>query len=373
MGPSEEKGGGSGQGASTQGISGPSGPLASESATHETPPPDSAPEGPAKEVTQALHEAFNKPGRTGISDVRPESGYVWNPKERRKRTRENYAARKSQEPVNPERITRRMIDVWDPKNKAIRDFLYEEYAGRCQICGEANRFPRRDGKAYFEAVYLVPHTEAAWTDEPGSVICLCALCSAKFQHGAVRCENVAAQMRALKTIAEGGHGKPVVNIELVGKQVGITFSERHLIEVQELLAVADPQGGPATPGTPPSGGVMPSSPSPAPSPSRPPTANTPGESRQRLVPCPECHPKVVLVRPDNLEQHIARVHMRSNQVALTRQRESRGQAANVQKRPRGIVGPYTLPRPAKDSENVRRCRACGSPVVPGEDYCYSHL
>ena len=193
----------------------------------------------AEDVDRALYDAFNKQGKLDIADDRQESGSVRNPEERRKRTRDNYSNRKAIEQPAAQRVSSRVLDVWDQKNKAIRDFLYEEYAGRCQICGEANRFPRRDGRAYFEAVYLIPHTQAAWTDEPGSVICLCALCSAKFQHGAVECENIAAQMRAQKAQAEGGRGKPMVSLRLVGKQVNLTFSERHVIEVQELLAIAN--------------------------------------------------------------------------------------------------------------------------------------
>ena len=225
--------------ASTQDTRGSLAPHTNEERTQEKHPSASGPTNATRDIKQALEDAFNKPGKTGISEERPESGPVGNAKERRKRTRDNYSARKAQEPLTAQRITRHVIDIWDPKNKAIRDFLYEEYGGRCQICSETNRFPRRDGKAYFEAVYLIPHTQAAWTDEPGSVICLCALCSAKFQHGAVECRNVSDQIRDQKTAIEGAQNKPAVSIRLVGKSVTINFSERHLIEVQELLSIAD--------------------------------------------------------------------------------------------------------------------------------------
>jgi hypothetical protein len=190
------------------------------------------------DVSQALNDAFNKTGITNITDDRPSSGEVRNPIERRKRTRETYATRKSKEPAAPHRVTQHVVDVWDPKNQGVRDFLYEEYSGRCQICDEINRFPRRDGKAYFEAVYLIPHSEAAWTDEPGSVVCLCALCSAKFQHGTVECQDIEHQIHSQKTVHEGGQGQPLIRVNLVGVPVIIKFSERHLIEVQELLILA---------------------------------------------------------------------------------------------------------------------------------------
>ncbi len=320
--------------------------------TTEQRSPQSASEAPTEDIARALHDAFNRPGQTGISDDRPRSGSVSNPAERRKRTRASYVARKAREPAAAQRVTERIVDVWDPKNKAIRDFLYEEYAGRCQICGETNRFPRRDGRAYFEAVYLIPHTQAAWTDDPGSVICLCALCSAKFQHGAVKAQNVAAQIRSQKAIAEGGDGTPVVNIELVGKQVTITFSERHLIEVQEMLAVAEGQHHTNTANDRLPQAAHPSQLPHAASTSSRSLVQQGSPSTSELVRCPHCHPKAGLVRRDNLERHMARAHKRSQ--------------ANH--------GSYSSPqKPAENVAGVRRCRACGSPVVPGEDYCYSHM
>jgi hypothetical protein len=315
---SDQKEADSGRAALSQGTNEPTAPPRSGEKTQEENPPEPSPTTPAKSIKQALQDAFNKPGKTGISDDRPESGSVGNPKERRKRTRDNYAARKSREPAASLRVTRRVIDVWDPKNKVIRDFLYEEYSGRCQICGETNRFPRRDGRAYFEAVYLIPHTQAAWTDDPGSVICLCALCSAKFQHGAVKCENVEAQIHAQKAIAEGGHGKPVVTIELVGKQVSITFSERHLIEVQEMLGLAEGSG----------------------------VFNTASEQVQHgLVKCPQCHDKAPLVRADRLPKHISKVHGPPHSVAEVR--------------------PSPQHRPG-----YRKCRHCDREAAPNSVLCY---
>jgi hypothetical protein len=64
--------------------------------------------------------------------------------------------------------------VWDDKNPDVRQFLLEQYAGRCQICTAT--FPKRDGNPYFEILYLVSHTSAAWIDRPGDVLCLCPTC-----------------------------------------------------------------------------------------------------------------------------------------------------------------------------------------------------
>ena len=319
---------------------------------------EAATTGAAGDVGQALGDAFNKTGKTQITDDRPQSGEVRNPADRREKTRESYTTRKSREPSVAQRTTQRIVDIWDPKNKVVRDFLYEEYSGRCQICGETNRFPRRDGKAYFEAVYLISHSEAAWTDDPGSVICLCALCSAKFQHGTVECQDIAQQIHSQKTAEEGGKGQPSISVKLIGKPVVIAFSERHLIEVQELLEVAtsDPDAARAkAPGatTAPQPGLKPASVSPA---------LEAGTANREFVRCPDCHPSAGLVRQDRLQRHIAKVHGKSTSGGVA----FHGLSKSAPK--------YTpLPKPVKEGSSIQRCRACGSPVVPGSDYCYTHM
>lgn len=261
------------------------------------------------DVKQALKDAFNKAGQTQITDDRPESDSVRDPEERRKKTRANYQERRRKEPKREQRVTRRTVDVWDPKNKMVRDFLYEEYGGRCQVCGDLNRFPKSDGRAYFEALYLVPHAQMSWTDEPGSVVCLCALCSAKFQFGAVECEDIVSQINSQKTLAEGGIAKPVIRLKLIGKSVTLTFSERHMIEVQELLAVATPDHA------------------------------TQGE----LIRCPHC---VSEVRVDRLQSHINRVHGKAPQVRQVGVQRTRD-------------GGY------------RRCRHCSREAAPNSVLCYN--
>lgn len=319
---------------------------------------EAATTGAAGDVKQALKDAFNKTGKTQITDDRPPSGEVRNPADRRTRTRENYSSRKSREPAVAQRITQRIVDIWDPKNKVVRDFLYEEYSGRCQICGETNRFPRRDGKAYFEAVYLIPHSEAAWTDDPGSVICLCALCSAKFQHGAVECQDIAQQIHSQKTAEEGGKVQPSINVKLIGKPVVIKFSERHLIEVQELLGVAAGGAEIATAKAPGPATGLPG----ANTVTTPPTASAAGTANHELVRCPHCHPKAGLIRKDRLQKHIANVHRKSPSGSIS---------FHATPGPAKKYAP--LPKPVKEGSSVTRCRACGNPVVPGEDYCYTHL
>jgi hypothetical protein len=206
---------------------------------------------------------------------------------------------------------------------------------------------------------LIPHSEAAWTDDPGSVICLCALCSAKFQHGVVECQDIAQQIHSQKTAEEGGKGHPSISIKLIGKPVVLKFSERHLIEVQELLGVA--AGGAETATTRTSGPATGPQPGANTAPT-PPNASAAGTANHELVRCPHCHPSAPLVRKDRMEGHIAKVH-----------RKSPAKNTSLHAVPKPVTKYAPLRKPVKEGSSVTRCRACGNPVVPGEDYCYTHL
>src|SRR5262249_36775090 len=97
--------------------------------------------------------------------------------------------------------------VWEAKDNATRILLEEQYQGHCQICGEW--FPKRDGAPYFEGVYIVSYTRARWIDRPGNVLCLCATCCAKFQHGAVEAEQLVDQVLAWRA-ARGNGAAPAL-------------------------------------------------------------------------------------------------------------------------------------------------------------------
>ena len=279
---------------------------------------------------KALAGAFSRPGKTQLVPERPRPGPLREERIYRERTRSKYQSRKREEPAQTERKEARIVEIWEPKNNAIRDFFINEYGGSCQICEQT--FPRRsDGSPYFEAVYLISHTAAAWTDEPGGVLCLCAQCSAKFQHGAVESENAVQDLRSLKIESESGQS-PRLSIKLVGEAVSIRFTDRHLVEIQELLRSTE-DNAPAT------------------KTDRPGSLQTPaGQSvgaKPPLVQCPQCPAQV---REDNLQGHLRKAH--------------------------GPNRPTTtgaLPRRQRSEAptNFGKCRACGKPAIPGEDYCYS--
>ena len=123
--------------------------------------------------------------------------------------------------------------VWEAKNNDIRTFLAEQYAGKCQICQQG--FKRRDNKPYYEGLYLVSYTHAGWVDNPGNVLCLCANCCAKMQHGAVEADNVLGQIVSYRALRENGSSQPVLRLRLCGQPAEIRFTERHMLRLQALL------------------------------------------------------------------------------------------------------------------------------------------
>jgi hypothetical protein len=126
--------------------------------------------------------------------------------------------------------------VWERKDSTVRQWLLNEYEGRCQICGYT--FTKRDAEWYFEGLSLVPFSAATWADRVGNVLCLCANCCARFQHGPVEADDVLTQIEAWQAQVEGGTSPPVLRIRLGDEEVAVRFSERHFLDLQELLRAA---------------------------------------------------------------------------------------------------------------------------------------
>lgn len=78
-------------------------------------------------------------------------------------------------------------------------------------------------------------TRARWIDRPGNVLCLCANCCAKFVHGEVVADDLLQQIEGFRPSKEGGPLSPNLRIVLCGRLTEIRFSERHLLDLQELV------------------------------------------------------------------------------------------------------------------------------------------
>jgi hypothetical protein len=165
-------------------------------------------------------------------------GTVSNPEFRRQRVQESILDDRAAEPSASDRIREVTRRVWEGKDDSVRQFLLEQYRGCCQICLDG--FRKHDGTPYFEGVYLVSQTKGRWISRPGNVLCLCATCCAKFQHGSVVAPDITEQIRSWRTAGEGG-SHPALAIELCGESVEIRFSEKHLLDLQEILLTPDPR------------------------------------------------------------------------------------------------------------------------------------
>jgi hypothetical protein len=182
-----------------------------------------------------LESVFQRPATAqptkGMERISPPP--VPSPSHRREKVARDIEDERSHEPPRDQRIFEVLRQEWECPDPVIRQQLIEEYKGRCQICHEG--FPKRDGEPFFISKYLVSRTKARTIDRLGNVLCLCPTCAAKFQHGAVEMDNPLEQVSQLRTTAEGGTGDLTVHFRLCGESCRITFSERHLIDLQELL------------------------------------------------------------------------------------------------------------------------------------------
>jgi len=188
------------------------------------------------DYTTALADVFQRPvqpTRDGAGPAAdPAPGTVSNPEFRRERVQRSIEDDKEAEPAIHERFQRVPRRVWEAKDGSMRQFLAEQYAGRCQICDQT--FTKRNGAPYFEGLYLVARTQARWIDRPGNVICLCATCCAKFQFGVVQAPDILQQITAWRTQREGGSDTRLT-LDLCGEHVAIRFTEKHLLDLQEII------------------------------------------------------------------------------------------------------------------------------------------
>jgi hypothetical protein len=184
----------------------------------------------------ALREVFQRPQKSihaDVGDLYP-PGDVPNPELRRERVAAEISEEQTLEPRRSERFKRVPTTRWERKDNRARDFLRQEYGGKCQVCGET--FLKRDGSPYFEGMYLYSRTNARWIDREGNVLCLCANCCAKLMYGPVEADDILEQIDALKLRREGGPRELVLDISLCNQPARIRFSERHLLDLQELIA-----------------------------------------------------------------------------------------------------------------------------------------
>ena len=183
-----------------------------------------------------FEESFNKkqikpPGQNCI----PPS-FIPDPDSRREKVKEDIQESMDNEPPANERFKRVPVKKWKVKDNSARIFLGEQYGGKCQICGYT--FSKRDGEPYFEGLYIVSRTKAEWIDRSGNVLCLCANCCAKFVHGEVDADDILKQINDFNSYNKGNNSPANIAIRLCGERVILKFSQRHILDLQEMFKLS---------------------------------------------------------------------------------------------------------------------------------------
>lgn len=186
-----------------------------------------------KEGIQSLHRvAVGNPaeGRGGAAPVS-------NP-ERYRRTAEDAV----REAVTTHRTGPRIVTFSVARdlssNKLAREFLEQEYQGRCQVTGQT--FQKRTGGNYFEALSLVGRLDAEHLNDPGNMLCLCADVAAQFMYAEFAwLDSVEEKILGFKAEKEDGTEEMrKISARVAGKALTITWSERHFIRLCALWSAA---------------------------------------------------------------------------------------------------------------------------------------
>jgi predicted restriction endonuclease len=119
-------------------------------------------------------------------------------------------------------------------NRIAREFLEQEYQGRCQVTGQT--FPKSRGGNYFEALSLVGRLDAEYLNDAGNMLCLCPDMVARFMHGGFEwIDSIENKVRAFKSEIEGGSfDMRQITARVAGATVTITWSERHFLRLCAL-------------------------------------------------------------------------------------------------------------------------------------------
>ena len=119
-----------------------------------------------------------------------------------------------------------------PSNKHSRDFLYEQYQGKCQITG--NTFPKSsanangDAENYFEACSLRSYNNVDYLNVAGNMLCVSADTMAKLKNASFELlENIEPIIERFKNREKGEKENEKLKIQLAGEECQITWSERH--------------------------------------------------------------------------------------------------------------------------------------------------
>lgn len=195
------------------------------------------------------------------------------------------------------------------------EYLREQYTSDgqtiCQICKAVLPFKLDDGKYYFEKVEFLEELKKRHRQ---NYLALCPNHSAMFQHA----NASRPKLKELFAAMQGQH------LEVVLAQTNLTiyFTKTHHADLTKVIEVdAKPEApSAAAAAAPPPAHTQGKPPSQQP-PNKPPPATPPARRQPTgLVQCPHCPSPV---RPDRLQDHIARVHSHNTLGCAPRPRPSR--------------------------------------------------
>ena len=180
-----------------------------------------------------LYRDLNRPGKTQLNDyfISPTPIPIPNHEIRRRRTQAELEESIAKEPDTSKRPRQVLTKRWEGKNPATREFLNQQYGGRCQICDYT--FPKHDGEPYFEGLYIESFKQASWLDHPANVLCLCANHCAQFLYGS-REFHPGFREQVLSYDCADHH---VLRLKLIDKETEIRFSQRHIIDLKALVEI----------------------------------------------------------------------------------------------------------------------------------------
>ena len=123
-------------------------------------------------------------------------------------------------------------------NKEEKQFLYNQYSGKCQVCSK--RIIKRDRTYYFEAVNLLDTSTIEEKNLTGlstgwNSLCLCPNCAAEYKYGAVSLYDLKDRVMAM-TIDRNVDEYIMLPIRMQGEDRELRYSPVHLFSLQTALS-----------------------------------------------------------------------------------------------------------------------------------------
>ncbi|MDA3897053.1 MAG: hypothetical protein PF482_13010 [Desulfobacteraceae bacterium] len=188
-----------------------------------------------------LDQALNRPGEIPDEDDYwdGDDNFSKNPAQRSDKAFKRHQERRDGEPNPEERRKNTERKMLERPDEQVRESLEKWYGGRCQICN--NRFFDRDGRPFFIAKYIVERKHARQVDNCANALCLCAEHFAQWLHGPLEAPDFKNKIKSMKLKHEGGDGNYQIPIKLCGKNLNISYVEKHFIDLKALINMAEHQ------------------------------------------------------------------------------------------------------------------------------------